>query len=284
MADPAATGRKLTLKSAYAAMSLNRVGYLIVPVLALCTIVFFPITWKPWVSPRYAAKYLVSDDGKGFAFWIPGAAKHWGSRIYVPLAEATQNFDLLTKEVETRTVLEIIRMDDAAVPSDVVTKLLGSKSVPAGLLGMYALSVHGQSVAAGDVNFLNPVSLLAKEMAREPMDADEIILSLALAVVTQAKLPGAIPILKSYVEKPLQPYWTVVAACRTLEAVPERIDAIAVLEAAVRNPGFIPRPECAGSLARIAGGAAIKSLEEGVRVESDEQKRRRLKQIIGGLG
>jgi hypothetical protein len=265
-------------------MSLNRVAYLTLPLLALCALVFFPVTWKPWVSPRYAAQYLVGDDGKGFAFWIPAAAKRWGSRIFEPLADETQNFDLLAKEVETRTVLEIITTDGPAVPPDVVTKLLGSKSVPAGLLGMYALSVRGQSVVTGGVNLVNPVSLLAREMAREPMDADDISLRLALSVVAQAKLPGAIPALQSYLEKSLRPYWTIVAACRTLEAVPERNEAIAVLGAAVRNPEFFPRLECAGSLARIAGGAATSSLEEGVRVERDEQKRSRLKQIIEGLG
>ena len=257
-------------------MRLNRVIYLIFPLLVLCVLVLFPVTWKPWVSPRYAAQYLVDDDGKGLAFWIPAAAKRWGSRIYAPLAEATQNFDFLAKEVETRTVLEMVTMDGPAVPSDVVAKLLSSKSVPAGLLGMYALSVRGQSVTPGGANLVDPVSLLIKEMAHEPMDADDISLRLALAVVAQAKLPGAIPVLKNYLAKPFRPYWTVVAACKALEAVPERNEAIAVLETVVRNTG-VPRPECAGSLARIAGTAAIKSLEEGVRVESDEQKRRRLK-------
>lgn len=66
--------------------------------------------------------------------------------------------------------------------------------------------------------------------------------------------------------------------------MPERNEAIAVLETAVRNPEFFPRPECAGSLAKIAGGAAARSIEEGVRVKSDEQKRHRLKKIIEGLG
>lgn len=179
-------------------MSLKRVSYLIFPLLVLCIFVFFPVTWKPWISPRYAAQYLVIDDGKGLAFWIPAAAKRWGSRIYEPLAEETQNFDLLTKEVETRTVLEIVAMDAPAVPPDVVAKLLGSRSVPANLLGMYALGVSGQSTAAGGANSTDPISLLAKEMAREPMEADDIILRLAMVVVAQAKLPGAIPVLKSY--------------------------------------------------------------------------------------
>lgn len=121
-------------------------------------------------------------------------------------------------------------------------------------------------------------------MAREPMNADDVILRLALSVVAQAKLPGAVPALESYLQKSQRPYWTVVAACRTLENVPERQEAIAILGAVVRNPEFFPRLECAGSLARIAGGAAISALEEGVKVERDAQKRSRLRQIIKELG
>lgn len=128
-----------------------------VPLLVLCALILFPVAWKPWVSPRYAAQYLVVDDGKGLVFWMPAAAKIWGSRILEPLADETQNFDLLVKEVEARTVFEIITEDGLAVSPDMITKLLVSKSVPARLLGMYALSVRGQSVEIKGAGLVSPV-------------------------------------------------------------------------------------------------------------------------------
>ena len=194
------------------------------------------VIWRPWISPRYAAIELAGYDGKGPGIWIPAAAKFWGSRIFVPLAEATNQFeDLGWSSQETLT--EILLSEDAVTVAEICGKLLGSKNLAARMLGFLAARKHGIAVP-GQEALENQIRELA---AREVATNDRYTI-LALEIVGHLGLPGMVPVIAVQAQRYQAPSEIKRAACFALERVPEKSEAEEILER-LRLEDICPRAQ-----------------------------------------
>src|SRR5262245_52229112 len=96
------------------------------------------MVWKPWVSPDYAAKMLVEDDGKGFVFWIPSAAEFWGHRTYASISNYTNRFERMDRNPLVFTMIELLEEEDQPMDAALIGQLLNSPNVNAKLVGCFA--------------------------------------------------------------------------------------------------------------------------------------------------
>lgn len=191
------------------------------------------VIWRPWVSPRYAAFELADYDGKGLTIWIPAAAKFWGSRIYVPLAEATNQFEDFGWSLQ-ETLTEILLGEKAGNVADVSALLLDSQNAGSRMVGFLAAKKHGIPVPGQEALEAQIRELAAKEVA-----TNDRYTILALEIVGHLGLPGMLPVIARQAQRQQVPSGVRTAACIALERIPERSEAEELL-GHLRMEGICP--------------------------------------------
>ncbi|GIK35997.1 MAG: hypothetical protein BroJett010_25560 [Gammaproteobacteria bacterium] len=177
------------------------------------------VVWRPWVSPRYAAYELASYDGKGVTTWVPNAAKFWGSRVYAPLAEATDQFDNLRPQPR-QTLTEILLQDAAGNVAAVCEALTSSRNSGSRMVGFLAAKWHGIPVRAEDVLAREVRTVAARESTVN--DSDTV---LALRIVGRLGMPGMLTVVAHQAQRENAPSEIRKAACFSLDRLPEGVEA-----------------------------------------------------------
>jgi len=177
----------------------------------------FPIVWKPWVSPDYAAKMLVEDDGKGVVFWLPSAARFWGYRTYASISNYTNRFQRMDRNPLVFTLIDMLEREDRPMDDVFIGQLLGSPSVNAKLVGCYA----AEAANADAAKRASCRQMVRSVLTRKPDVNNQIEIATALRVVGKSRMPGMSGDVVRLALDPDAPYGVRVQACIAAAKVPE---------------------------------------------------------------
>lgn len=181
------------------------------------------IVWMPWVSPRYAASALADYDGKGFAIWIPAAARSWDDRLYGPLADATHQFDELRPSPQ-EVLAEILLGENAGNVVQVCEKLVSSRNPASRMIGFLAARKHGI-----DLRDSAALEAQVRRFAAQMVTTNDNLTILALHIVGYLGMPNMLPTIARQVQRDQVPSQVRKAACFALERLPEKAEAETLL-------------------------------------------------------
>lgn len=178
----------------------------------------FPIIWRPWVSPDYAAKALVQDDGKGLAFWIPSAARYWGYRVVEPISRYTNDFAEVNRDPLIRTLIDIFSESDAPQLTALTLKLLASRNVNAQLLGCYT----GENSSAPNLTIGRCQMKIGDVLSAVPNIDNQTEIMTALRIVSRSNMSGMTEPISNLMMNQKAPFGVRVEACIAALRIPER--------------------------------------------------------------
>lgn len=194
--------------------------YVIVALLGLVFILalFFPMTWRPWLSPQYAAKALVEDDGKGPVFWTPNAARFWGPKTYGYIYEYTDQFDNLNRNPLIFTLLDILSADRTKSRIAISEKLLDSNNTKANLLGCY-VAVSESLALPGSASCR---AKIRNVLSQDPDIYNQTEIQTALRVAGRSKMRGVSEELTRLMSNKTAPYGVHLEACHAAASIEEQ--------------------------------------------------------------
>jgi hypothetical protein len=216
--------------------------------------------WFGGVTPAQTAQILIQDRKSGMR--ALGMGNYWGDKIFNPLREASNNFNLLNNR-NAFWVAELLAKNKSARSEELSLELYKRDALTLKLVGAIGLAGHSKLPKEafqqdGELQkiLVSEEYLYSPDSSGKKWYADTSLIELTLVAAKYAKSSDSVPDIIALIEKRPLSYWVHAYAARALGAIGDP-RAILPLENAMRSSDFNALPEAFRALITLSSERAV---------------------------